>query len=144
MAESQYLKQEMEQNPEPEYINDLRILRRFVQNGSFGYHQSEDVVFQRLKTRYPRAYSAFGEERRRETLETYKVSPYIEGQRNTHPDNPDKDDYLKSLERLRHVMILFKLGYGSREMNMVRVNSKRRYPEAHEAFEKELELGTGA
>jgi len=59
MAESQYLKQEMEQHPEPEYLNDLRILRRFVQNGSFGYHQSEDLVFQRLKPRYPRAYSAF-------------------------------------------------------------------------------------
>jgi hypothetical protein len=30
MAESQYLKREIEQNPEPEYLNDLRILRRFV------------------------------------------------------------------------------------------------------------------
>jgi len=139
MAESQYLKQEMEQRPEPEYLNDLRILRRFVQNGSFGYHQSEDLVFQRLKTRYPRAYSAFGEERRRETLQRYEHSPYIEGQEWTYPDNPDKDGYLKSLERLRHVMILFGLGYGSREMNMLRVNSRRRYPEAYEAFEKELE-----
>jgi len=36
-------------------------------------------------------------------------------------------------------MILFGLGYGSREMNMLRVNSRRRYPEAYEAFEKELE-----
>jgi hypothetical protein len=52
---------------------------------------------------------------------------------------PDKDDYLKSLERLRHIMILFRWGYGSREMAMVRVNSARRYPEAYEAFERELE-----
>src|SRR5215213_1832496 len=141
MAESQYLKREMEQNPESEYINDLRILRRFVQNGSFGYHQSEDLVFQRLKSRYPRAYSAFGEERRRETLQRYEYSPYIEGQKRTYPDNPDKESYIKSLDRLRHVMILFKLGYGSKEMNMLRVNSSRRYPEAFEAFEKELELG---
>src|SRR5215211_8882653 len=139
MAESQYLKREMEQNPEePEYLNDLRILRRFVQNGSFGYHQRSDVVFQRLKSRYPRAYSAFGEERRRVTLERYKDSPYIELQRQVYPNNPDKDDYLKSLERLRRVMILFRLGYGSREMNMLRVNSSRRYPEAYEAFEREL------
>jgi len=139
MAESQYLKREMEQNPEePEYLNDLRILRRFVQNGSFGYHQSNDVVFQRLKSRYPRAYSAFGEERRREILRRYEHSPYIDLQRQVYPNNPDKDDYLKRLERLRHVMILFRLGYGSREMNMLRVNSSGRYPEAYEAFEREL------
>ena len=36
-------------------------------------------------------------------------------------------------------MILFRLGYGSREMNMLRVNSSRRYPKAYEAFEIELE-----
>jgi hypothetical protein len=138
MAESQYLKQEMEQNPEPEYLNDLRILRRFVQNGSFGYHQTNDVVFQRLKSRYPRAYSAFGQERRREILERYQHSLYIEKQKSTYPNNPDKDGYIQSLERLRHVMMLFMLGYGSREMAMLRVNSKRRYPVAYEAFEREL------
>src|SRR5215213_8882464 len=113
MAESQYLKREMEQNPEePEYLNDLRILRRFVQNGSFGFHQSDDVVFQRLKTRYPRAYSAFGEERRRETLEKYRYSPYIEAQIRTYPNNPGKDDYIEALKRLRNAMIMFRLGYG--------------------------------
>jgi hypothetical protein len=139
MSESLYIRREMEQHPELEYINDLRILRRFIQNGSFGYRQSNNVVFQTLKTRYPEAYNAFGEERRRETLEMYRDSPYIELQRKVYPNNPDKDDYLKALERLRNIMILFKLGYGSREMAMLRVNSKRRYPEAHEAFEKELE-----
>src|SRR5215212_1393645 len=106
MSESQYLKREMERNPEPEYINDLRILRRFVQNGSFGFKQSDDVVFQRLKSRYPRAYSAFGEERRRETLQRYEHSPYIEEQKQVYPDNPDKDGYIKALERLRHIMIM--------------------------------------
>lgn len=35
-------------------------------------------------------------------------------------------------------MILFRLGYGSREMAMLRVNSSRRYPEAYAAFEEEL------
>ena len=129
----------MEQHPEPEYINDLKFLRRFVQNGSFGYRESKDVVFQTLKTRYPEAYSTFGEERKREILERYKHSPYIELQRQVYPNNPDKDDYLKALERLRQIMILFKLGYGSREMAMLRVNSGKRYPEAYEAFERELE-----
>jgi hypothetical protein len=80
---------------------------------------SDDVVFQTLKTRYPEAYHAFGRERKVEVLERYARSPYIEGQRRTYPNNPDKDSYLRSLERLRHVMILFKLGYGSREMAML-------------------------
>ena len=139
MSESEYLRREMDNHSEPEYINDLRILRRFVQNGSFGYRQSRDVIFHTLKTHYPEAYSEFGEERRRETLEGYEVSPYIEEQKKTYPNNPDKDDYIKALGRLRHVMILLKLGYGSREMAMAFTNGKNGYPEAHEAFEEELE-----
>jgi hypothetical protein len=67
---------EIEKHPdEPEYLADLRILRRFVQNGSFGYRQSDDAVFQKLKARYPEAYSAFGRERKREVLERYEHSP---------------------------------------------------------------------
>jgi hypothetical protein len=136
---SDYIDREMEDHPEAEYLADLRILRRFVYNGSFGYRASNDGVFQRLKTRYPEAYHAFGEERKREVLERYERSPYIEEQRRTYPNNPDKDEYLAALERLRHVMILFRLGYGSREMAMLRANSSRRYPEAFESFEGELE-----
>ena len=139
MSESPYITRETEQHPEPEYLSDLRILRRFVQNGSFGYRESEDVVFQTLKARYPQAYDAFGRERKQEVLQDYEHSPYIERQRRTYPNNSDKDDYLKSLERLRHVMILFRLGYGSREMNMVRVNSRRRLSEDFEAFKRESE-----
>ncbi len=70
MFESQYIRVEMEQHPEAEYHSDLRILRRFVQNGSFGYRESDDVVFQTLKKRYPEAYGAFGREREREVLGT--------------------------------------------------------------------------
>jgi hypothetical protein len=138
MAGSEYISEEMEQHPGVEYLADLRILRRFVYNGSFGYRESKDVVFQRLKTRYPEAYSAFGEERKREVLERYERSPYVELQRMTYPANPDKDDYLKSLERLRYVMVVFELGYGGREMSMLKVNSSKRHPEAREAFEREL------
>ncbi len=36
-------------------------------------------------------------------------------------------------------MVLFKLGYGSQEMAMLKVNSKKRFPEAYDAFEGELE-----
>ncbi len=50
-----------------------------------------------------------------------------------------ENSYPEALKRLRDVMILFKLGYGSREMATLRVNSKRRYPEAYEAYEGELE-----
>lgn len=139
MSESEYLRKQMEQHPEAEYLSDLRILRRFVRNGSFGYRESKDAVFQTLKARYPQAYYAFGRERKREVLEKYEHSPYIELQARTYPNNPDKDDYLKALERLRNVMILFELGYGSREMAMLKVNSRRRYPEAFEAFKGELE-----
>jgi hypothetical protein len=139
MSESEYIRRGMENHPEPGYHSDLRILRRFVQNGSFGYRASDDVVFQTLKSRYPEAYGAFGEERKRDALDRYAHSPYIEEQRKTYPNNPDKDSYLRSLERLRHVMILFKLGYGSREMAMKKVNSARRYPEAHRVFVRELE-----
>lgn len=139
MSESEYISKEAEEHPEPEYLANLRILRRFVQNGSFGYRESKDVVFQTLKERYPEAYYAFGRERKRDVLNRYARSPYIEEQRRTYPDNLDKHKYFKSLERLRHVMILFGLGYGSREMAMLRVNSSRRYPEAFESFEGEQE-----
>jgi len=111
MSESPYIRGEIENHPEPEYINDLRILRRFVQIGSFGYRASKDVVFQTLKTRYTEAYNAFGEERRRETLERYRHSPYIENIE-ALPDSEYKDKWLKDLRELRKIMILFRLGYG--------------------------------
>ena len=138
MSESAFIRSEMEQHPEPEYLNDLRILRRFVQNGSFGYRQSDDVVFQTLKTRYPEAYIAFGEERRRESLEKYKVSPYIE-QVEALPDSEYKEKWLKDLKELRKIMILLRLGYGGYAMGMIFGKLKNRYPEAHLAIEKELE-----
>lgn len=57
MSESEYIRREAVDHPdEPEYHADLCILRRFVYNGSFGYKQSEDVVFQTLKQRYPKGY----------------------------------------------------------------------------------------
>ncbi len=139
MSESAYLRGEMENHPdEPEYINDLRILRRFVQNGSFGYRASRDVVFQRLMTRYPNAYNAFGAERRTEVLERFERSPYIELQRSVYPNNPEKSNYLEALKRLRHHMIMFGLGYGDRIRAIAFTTLRSKYPEAHQAFMMEL------
>ena len=140
MSESAYLEREIENYPdEPEYLTDLRILMRFVQNGSFGYRASNDVVFQRLMTRYSEAYNVFGAERKRETLDKYERSPYIELQRRTYPNNPEKDRYLEALKRLRHHMIMFRLGYGDRIMAMAFATLRNKYPEAYDAFSRELE-----
>lgn len=134
------MSQEIQSHPdEAEYLNDLRILRRFVNDGSFGYRQSKDVVFQRLKSRYPKAYSAFGEERRREVLERYRDSPYIQKIEEL-PDSNYKEKWLKDLKELRKIMILFKLGYGGYAMGMIFGMLRNRHPEAHEAFEMELGL----
>ena len=138
MSESEYIEREMEQRPEPEYHSDLRILRRFVQNGSFGYRESKDEVFQTLKERYPEAYAAFGRERKQEVLERYQNYAYIEGQRMKYPNNPDKDGYLAALERLRHHVIMFRLGYGDRIRAIGFTTLNNRYSEAYEAFEGEL------
>jgi hypothetical protein len=119
MSESEYIRKEAEGHPEAGYLADLRILRRFVRNGGFGYLASDEVMFRTPKARYPQAYEAFGEERKREVLERYRTSPCIEEQRRTYPNNPDKEGHLKSLERLRNVMTLSMLGYGSREMAML-------------------------
>ena len=153
--ESPYIKRVKNKHPRPEphYVDELNVLRAMVRQedrqGDIGWGGTwTKERYQSLKEKHPEAVIAFereiNQERekerlRQETLERYRNSPYIELQRQVYPNNPDKDGYLKSLERLRHVMILFKLGYGSREMNMLRVNSSRRYPEAYEAFERELE-----
>jgi len=137
-SESPYIRREMEHHPEPEYINDLRILRRFIQNGSFGYRASDDVIFQRLKTRYPEAYNTFGKERRREVLEKYKYSPYI-AQVEALPDSEYKEKWLRDLKELRKIMILFRLGYGGYAMGMIWGKLKNMHSEAHEAFDKDLQ-----
>ncbi len=78
------------------------------------------------------------EQLQRETLEKHRYSPYI-AEVEGWPDSEGKGKYIGDLKRLRHFMILFKLGYGSREMTMLKVNSKNRYPEAFDPFGEELE-----
>lgn len=38
----------MRRHPEAGYLSDLGMLRRFVRNGSFGYREPDNVVFQTL------------------------------------------------------------------------------------------------
>jgi hypothetical protein len=155
VSESPYIRlvKNKQPEPDPDYVHDLVVLRAMVRQehrqGDVGWGGSwTKERYQRLKDKHPEALLAFEAELRwereeaqlrRETLVKYKDSPYIEAQKRAYPANPDKDRYLKSLERLRHIMILFKLGYGSSGMSMLKVNSKRRYPEAYEVFTNELE-----
>ncbi len=55
------------------------------------------------------------------------------------PVSPEKDHYLEALKQLRHLMILFKLGYEDQPMSYAFTTLRNRYPEAYEIFEKELE-----
>jgi hypothetical protein len=102
------------------------------------------VVFRTLKARCPQAYEAFGGERKREILERYRISPCIEEQRRTYPDNPDKEGYLKLLERVeeRHDPLDVRVqqpGDGNAsESGLVTPASRVRQVGAEERFEDAL------
>jgi hypothetical protein len=101
-----------------------------------------------LKEKHPEALLAFeaelrwekeDEQHRREILERYKYSPYIE-EVEGWPDSEAKENHLRHLRQLRDVMVQSqKLGYGGFAMNMIYKKLKDKYPQAYEAFEKELE-----
>jgi hypothetical protein len=103
--------------------------------------------YESLKGKHPEALMAFEaelrqekdeEQHRRETLEKYSYSPYIE-EVEGWPDSEAKDCYLKDLKRLRDVMLhLRKLRYGGFAMGMIYGKLKNKYPEAHQAFNEEL------
>lgn len=73
-----------------------------------------------------------------ETLDRCNYSPYIE-RVGAFPDSEYSKKRLSDLRELRKIMILFKFGYGGYAMGMVYGKLKNSHPEAHEAFEKELE-----
>jgi hypothetical protein len=138
--------------PDPNYVHDLNVLRAMVRQearqGDVGWGGSwTKERYQKLKDKQPEALMAFEaelrwereEERlRRETLEKYKRSSYID-EVEGWPDSEGKDEYLGDLKRLREVMIRSeKLGYGSYAMGMIYGKLKNEYPKAHEAFEGEL------
>lgn len=155
MNESPYIRwvKNKSPKPDPNYIYELNVLRAMVRQedrqGDIGWGGTwTKERYQRLRDKHPEAVMAFEAELRwekeekqlrRETLEKYKDSPYIEEQRRTYPNNPDKDRYLEKIERLRYLMILREIGYGDRMIAMAFTNLRNAYPEAFETFRRELE-----
>jgi hypothetical protein len=147
MSESRYIRLVKNKGPEPDpgYVHDLIALRAMVRQeerqGDIGWGGTwTKERYQRLRDEHPEALIAFEAEirwakeeaqLRRETFERYKESPYLEEQRRAYPDNPDKERYLQKIGRLRHVMILKKLGYVDRMIAMAFTNLSDSYPEAH-------------
>lgn len=143
---SRYLEEQRRVSTDQGYIEDLKRLRELVLEGNFRREKSpkakEDPKrreeFVRLASKYEEAHMAFGEERRRELLKRCEHSPYLEKMRRGLPDTDENREHLKNLERLRNQMIHMKLGYGCQGLGMMLHSLKTRYPQAHEAFEKEI------
>lgn len=154
MYESPYIKRIKSKRPEPDpqYVHELDVLRAMVRQedrqGNVGWGGTWTIVrYQSLKDKHPEAVMAFEaeirweieeEQRRRETLERYSYSPYIE-EVEGWPNSEARDSYLGDLKRLRDVMIHSKLGYGSYPTGLLMANLRNRYPEAYGAFRNELE-----
>lgn len=154
MYKSPYIKRIKSKHPEPDpqYIYELNVLRAMVRQedrqGGIGWGGTwTKERYQRLAEKHPEALMAFEaelrwereeEHRRRETLERYRHSPYIE-EVEGWPESEARESYLRDLKRLRDVMIHSKkLKYGGCAMGMIYGKLKNKYPEAHEAFKKEL------
>jgi hypothetical protein len=152
--ESPYIRRIRDKRPEPDslYVYELNVLRAMVRQeyrqGDVGWGGSwTKERYQYLKDKHPEALMAFEaelrwereeEQLRRETLEKYKDSPYIE-EVEGWPDSEGKDKYLRDLKRLRDIMIRSKkLGYGGYAMGMIYGKLKNKYPKAHEVFKEEL------
>jgi hypothetical protein len=77
---------------------------------------------------------------RKETFERLMPSAYIERVKKELPDYEGKSEYLRDLRNLKWLMIASRMvgtGYGGAILLRGLGDS---YPEAHEAFEKELGL----
>jgi hypothetical protein len=154
MSESPYIRWVKNKRPEPnpQFVYELNVLRAMVRQedrqGEKGWGGTwTKERYQGLKDKYPEAVMAFEaelrweqeeEQRRRETLERYRYSPYLE-EIEGWPDSEAKDSYLRDLRRLRDVMVHSKkLGYGGFAMGMIYGKLKNKYPKAHQVFRKEL------
>jgi hypothetical protein len=155
MYESPYIRwvKNKHLEPDPQYIYELNVLRAMVRQedrqGNIGWGGTwTKERYQYLKEKHPEAVLAFEaeirweeeeEQHRKETLERYRYSAYIEAVERW-PDSEAKDSYLRELNRLRDLMIHSKkLGYGGFAMAMIYGKLKNKYQEAYEAFERELE-----
>ena len=154
MSESPYIRFVKNKDPEPDrqYVYELNVLRAMVRQedrqGDAGWGGTwTKERYQKLKNKHPEALMAFEAEirwereeaqLRRETLEKYRYSPYID-EVERWPDSEGKDKYLRDLKRLKDVMIRRdKLGCGGYAMDMIYGKLRSRYPKAREAFEEEL------
>ncbi len=154
VSESPYIRRIKNKRPEPDpqYVYELNVLRAMVRQedrqGDVGWGGSwTKERYQKLRDKHPEAVMAFEAELkwereedqlRRETLEKYRYSPYVE-EVEGWPDSEGKDKYLRDLKRLKDIMIRSrKLGYGGYAMGMIYGKLRNRYPKAHEAFEEEL------
>ena len=140
-----------ENYPDPEH--ELMVLEAMVRQedrqGDVGWGGTwTKERFQKLREKHPRAYKAYlarmkvqkaRKQHERETFERYSYSLYIEAKSRELPEPGESDRYLEKLKQLKALMILYKLGYGDRMMAMAFTNLKNSYPEAYEAFKKELE-----
>ena len=138
-----------ENHPDPELTVLEAMVRQEDRQGDVGWGGSwTKERYQKLKEKHPRAYRTFlarlrvqkaRKQHEREIFERYSYSPYIEQKSKELPEPGESDRYLEKLKSLRHVMFLYKLGYGDRMMALAFTNLKNSYPEAYEAFKKELE-----
>jgi len=154
-SESPYIKRIKDKRPEsdPQYVHELNVLRAMVRQeerqGDVGWGGTwKKERYHSLKEKHPEALMAFEaelrwekeeEQHRKEILEKYRYSPYIE-EVEGWPESEARDSYLRDLKRLRDVMIHSKmLSYGSFAMGMIYGKLKNKYPIAYEMFTNELE-----
>ncbi len=143
---SEYLEGEKMKRSDAGYIEDLKRLRELIWEGNFGYAQSRQAKenperreeYERLISRYPEAYSAFGDERKQEAFKRCEHSPYLEKMRRGLPDTDANQVHLRGLKRLRDKMLLMGLGYGGQGLGMMTHSLKTRYPRATEIFREEI------
>jgi hypothetical protein len=154
-SESPYIKRIKSKSPEPnpQYVYELNVLRAMIRQedrqGAAGWGGTWTTErYQSLKDKHPEAVMAFEaeirwekeeEQNRRETLEKYRYSSYLE-EVEGWPESEAKDSYLRDLKRLRDLMIhSTKVGYRSYATGLAMANIRDKYPEAHRVFKKELE-----
>jgi hypothetical protein len=154
--ESPYIRWVKNKDPEPDphYVYELTVLRAMVRQedrqGDIGWGGLTWTWerYQRLKEKHPEALMAFEaelrwekerERLRQQALERYShSSPYIQ-EVEGWPDSEARDNYLKDLRQLRDVMVHSKGGYIGYAGGAILGKLKNRYPQAHDAFKKELE-----
>ncbi len=126
--------------PEPDLATEIRILRTLiVEEGKVGFLGRNNETIQHLKRKYPAAYEAFCQQYKRKVLERCAYSPYLEEKTKELSGSEEGEKQLRTLRGMRNTMIKFKLGYGGYVMGMIFNKAKNSYPEAYEAFKRELE-----